>query len=94
MLKSHGAILHSPAGYMYEHDTSSVMGSTGSDIDASMQGLGAEPQGVSRGAPMFRFVAGDPPGPTPYYLPPHTHTYPTTCHINPADPPTPLWHLL
>ena len=78
-MKSHGAILHSPAGYMYEHDTSSVMGSTGSDIDASMQGLGlgAEPRGVSRGAPMFLFVAGDPPGPTPYYLPPpHTHILP------------------
>ena len=107
LLKSHGAItLHHPVGYECGND--SVMGSTGSDIDASVQGLGpglgqgpglgpgpgpglgqgsgpglglgsgqgsgqgpgAESRVGSRSAPIFRFVAGDPPGPMSVIYPP------------------------
>ena len=57
VLNCHVAILHTPAGYEYD----SVMGSVGSNIDASVQGLGTESRGVLRSAPMFRFVTGDPP---------------------------------
>ena len=54
VLKSHGAMMQPPVGY----ESGCVMGSTGSDIDASMQGLGGELRGVSRSAPLFRFVTG------------------------------------
>jgi len=57
VLKSHGAIMKTPAMYEY----GSVIYSVGSNIDTSVQGLEMELQGVSRSAPMFRFVTGDPP---------------------------------